>query len=100
MNDGSRIKKIVDEIARDIIDFAVKLVQTKSMTCSEESVAELVASKMHSLGYDKVNVDPYGNVIGQLGSGKNILFFDSHMDTVAVNDRPTQIGRASCRERV
>lgn len=88
MNDEPRIKKIIDEIAQDVIDFAVKLVQTKSMTCSEEAVAELVASKMHSLSYDKVNVDPYGNVIGQLGSGKNILFFDSHMDTVAVNDGP------------
>ena len=88
MNDKSRIKKIIDEIAQDVIDFAVKLVQTKSMTCSEKPVAEIVADKMRSLGYDEVTTDPCGNVIGRVGSGKNVLFFDSHMDTVAVNDGP------------
>ena len=41
---------------------------------------------MIKLGYDEVKIDSMGNVIGRIGNGEKIVMFDSHLDTVEVND--------------
>ena len=41
---------------------------------------------MKELGYDEVTVDSMGNVIGRIGEGEKSILFDSHVDTVEVND--------------
>lgn len=76
----------MNRIQDDVIAFAQKIVQTKSMTCEEENVAKLVEAKMKELGYDEVTMDEGGSVLGRMGNGKKTLFFDSHMDTVGVID--------------
>ena len=81
-----RIDEIMAEIADDIIAFASKTVQIKSMTCQEKEMASLIENKMRKLGYNQVVVDDTGNVLGRIGSGEKILLFDSHMDTVTVID--------------
>ena len=80
------LKNIETSVHDDFIKFAQKLVQTKSLTCQEREVASLVEEKMKDLGYDEVTVDSVGNVLGRIGNGAKILMFDSHMDTVTVNN--------------
>lgn len=80
------LKNIETSVHDDFIKFAQKLVQTKSLTCQEREVAFLVEEKMKDLGYDEVTVDSVGNVLGRIGNGAKILMFDSHMDTVTVNN--------------
>lgn len=58
------------------------------MICREQAAAELTAHTMQRLGYDAVTIDEMGNVLGCMGSGNPRLLFDSHLDTVTVNDRP------------
>lgn len=41
---------------------------------------------MKALGFDEAWIDPAGNVVGRVGTGPRIIHFDSHMDTVRVND--------------
>jgi acetylornithine deacetylase/succinyl-diaminopimelate desuccinylase-like protein len=41
---------------------------------------------MKSLGYEEVIVDSMGNVLGRIGRGEKSILFDSHVDTVEVND--------------
>lgn len=81
-----RIDDIAGKISDDIISFAQKIVQTKSLTCQEKDVALMVEAKMKQLGYDEVCIDGTGNVLGRIGNGKKVLLFDSHMDTVTVID--------------
>jgi len=69
-----------------VIEFARKLVQIRSYSGEEEGVARLVAGKMEELGYDEVFIDAVGNVMGRIGDGPGSVLFDSHMDTVEVND--------------
>ncbi len=80
------IDEAVDERSDEIISFAQETIRTQSMTCQEENMARLVEKKMRELGYDEVHVDETGNVLGRIGYGKNVLMFDSHMDTVTVID--------------
>lgn len=80
------MNEIFERIKDDAVAFAQKVVQTKSMTCDEKGVAELVKAKMEELGYDEVTVDATGNVLGRIGHGAKKILFDSHMDTVTVID--------------
>lgn len=85
---NTKITALLEEIRPDLIDFAQKIVQTRSFTCQEGDVAHLVMEKMQELGYDEVTMDEVGNVLGRIGEGEAALLFDGHMDTVGVNDEP------------
>ena len=74
------------EVKTELIDFAQNLVRIKSFSGQEEKIIKFIEKKMKDIGYDEVVIDPMGNVIGRIGSGKKILMFDSHIDTVEVKD--------------
>ena len=70
----------------DLIDFTSQLVRIQSYSGQEGEAIRFIKSKMEALGYDEVVLDKYGNVIGRVGSGDTVILFDSHIDTVKVND--------------
>ena len=70
----------------DITAFAQELIRTKSYTHDEGAVVQLISEKMKSLGYTEVIRDDFGNVAGRIGNGDTTILFDSHCDTVEVND--------------
>lgn len=69
-----------------LIDFTRRLVRIKSYSDCEGEIAEAVVDKMKELGYDEAFIDSTGNAVGFIGSGDVLVHFDSHMDTVEVND--------------
>ena len=69
-----------------MIEFAQALVQRPSLSGEEGAVAQRVVDEMHALGFDQVNVDENGSVIGIIEGatqGKTLLL-DAHIDTVGV----------------
>lgn len=84
-------KKIVDlsnEMDKDVISFAQKLIQTPSISGTEKALADLCMDKMKELGYDEVFRDGAGNIVGIIkgtGEGPNIMY-NSHMDHVDPGD--------------
>ena len=42
---------------------------------------------MKKVGFDRVEIDPMGNVIGTIGTGKHLIAMDAHIDTVGVGNR-------------
>lgn len=73
-------------LAEDLVAFTAGLVQIRSYSGEEGDAIRYIKAKMEALGYDEVTIDRYGNVIGRVGSGEKIVLFDSHIDTVQVND--------------
>ena len=71
---------------KEILEFAQNLVRVKSYSSQEEEAIRMVQQKMIDLGYDEVKIDSLGNVLGRIGNGDKIIMFDSHVDTVEVND--------------
>jgi len=69
-----------------LISFAQSLVKTKSLSGQEKEIVKLIEQKMLALGYDEVTIDSMGNILGRIGSGEKSILFDSHVDTVEVND--------------
>jgi putative selenium metabolism hydrolase len=74
------------ELKEEMIAFTQNLVRIKSYSGQEEEIIRFIEQKMKDLGYDEVTVDSMGNVIGRIGEGGRSILFDSHVDTVEVND--------------
>lgn len=77
---------ITPEIFKELIEFSQSLVRIKSFSGQEGDIARFIERRMIDLGYDQVIIDSMGNVLGRIGNGEKAIMFDSHMDTVEVND--------------
>lgn len=77
---------ITPELKEELIQFAQDLVRIKSMSGEEGEIIKFIEIKMKALGYDEVTIDSMGNLIGRIGDGEKTIMFDSHVDTVEVND--------------
>ncbi len=74
------------DAASELLAFAADLVRIQSYSGQEEPLARSIASRMEALGFDQVQIDRWGNVVGRMGQGERAILFDSHMDTVTVTD--------------
>jgi putative selenium metabolism hydrolase len=74
------------KLKEEIIQFTQSLVRLKSMSGQEEEIVKFIEKKMIALGYDEVAIDSMGNLVGRIGNGEKVIMFDSHVDTVEVND--------------
>lgn len=77
---------IAPELQQELKDFTQSLIRIKSYSGQEEEIIKFIEQKMKALGYDEVIIDSMGNLLGRIGNGKKSILFDSHVDTVAVND--------------
>jgi putative selenium metabolism hydrolase len=66
--------------------FLRDLISIPSESCNEEKVVLRIKEEMDKVGFDKVVIDPMGNIIGSIGRGKHIIAMDAHIDTVGVGD--------------
>ena len=80
------IKKKVEENRKDIIQFMRDIVSIPSMNSKIGPVGERIAAEMNKLGFDEVRFDKMGNILGRIGSGKRVIVYDSHVDTVGIGD--------------
>ncbi|HEY3316765.1 MAG TPA: YgeY family selenium metabolism-linked hydrolase [Bacillota bacterium] len=71
-----------------VVELAKELVRAPSPSGGEGRAAEVVAGAMRSLGYDQVDLDDMGNVVGRVfgtaGLREGAVLFDGHLDTVGV----------------
>lgn len=74
------------ELKEEIIAFTQDLVRIKSYSGQEEQIIRFIEQKMLDLGFDEVRIDSMGNLLGRIGHGARSILFDSHVDTVEVND--------------
>jgi putative selenium metabolism hydrolase len=74
------------EQKQELIDFTRSLIRIRSYSGQEETIIRFIEQKMMELGYDEVTTDSMGNILGRIGNGEKSILFDSHVDTVEVND--------------
>lgn len=63
------------------------MVALPSESCQEQQVIERIRQEMVAVGFDRVEIDPMGNILGYIGSGKHLIAMDAHIDTVGVGNR-------------
>lgn len=67
-----------------LVQFCRDIIAIPSLSGQEGDVADRIRTEMLQLGYDHVQVDPAGNVIGRIGPANYsaAVLFDAHMDTI------------------
>ena len=71
----------------DMAAFLRGMVKIPGESGKEKGKVEFAAKEMRRLGFDRVEIDPMGNLLGYMGSGKTLIAFDGHIDTVGVGNR-------------
>ena len=84
--DFEAIKAAAQGYQADMTRFLREMISHPSESCEEKEVVHCIKAEMEKLGYDKVEIDGLGNVIGWMGDGDKIIAFDSHIDTVGIGN--------------
>lgn len=84
--DFNKIKVAAENYKADMTKFLREIVKNPGESCDEKLHIERIAEEMRNLGFDKVDIDPMGNVLGYMGTGEKLIAFDAHIDTVGIGN--------------
>ena len=85
--DFAAVKERAEYYKDDMTKFLRDMIKIPGESCGESGKIERAAIEMRALGFDKVETDPMGNLLGYMGSGKTLIAFDGHIDTVGIGNR-------------
>jgi len=81
-----RIAALAQTYEAAMVSFLRELVAIPAESSHEKPVIERIRREMEKVGFDEIRVDPMGNLLGRIGSGRKIIMMDSHTDAVGVGD--------------
>ncbi|MDO4276781.1 MAG: YgeY family selenium metabolism-linked hydrolase [Eubacteriales bacterium] len=84
--DYSKINEAAKGYEADMTKFLRDLVRIPGESCGEKGHIMRIKEEMEKVGFDKVEIDPMGNVLGFMGTGKTLIGFDAHIDTVGIGN--------------
>ncbi|MBZ5726008.1 MAG: YgeY family selenium metabolism-linked hydrolase [Acidobacteriia bacterium] len=84
--DRRRLAALAQSYEADIVQFLRDLIAIPAESSHEGPVIARIRQEMEKVGFDEVRIDPMGNILGRIGSGKSVIMMDSHTDTVGVGD--------------
>ena len=84
--DFEKIKSAAEGYKAEMSRFLRDMISHPSESCEEKEVVMCIKAEMEKLGFDKVEIDGLGNVIGWMGQGEKIIAIDSHIDTVGIGN--------------
>lgn len=82
-----QIKSAAQGYEEAMTKFLRDLVRIPGESCGEKGHIDRIAEEMRAVGFDKVEIDPMGNVLGYMGTGEKLIGFDAHIDTVGIGNR-------------
>lgn len=85
--DYAKIKQAAEGYEKDMTKFLRDLIAIPGESAGEEGVIKRIKEEMEKLGFDKVEIDGMGNVLGCMGTGDTIIGYDAHIDTVGIGNR-------------
>lgn len=80
------IKQIAESYKSQMTRFLRDLIAIPGESTTEKDVIKRIEAEMNLLGFDKVEIDPMGNILGYIGTGKRIIAYDAHIDTVGIGE--------------
>jgi putative selenium metabolism hydrolase len=70
----------------DMTRFLRDMIAIPSESCDEKNVILRIRREMEQVGFDRVEIDPMGNLLGYIGRGPHLIAMDAHIDTVGVGN--------------
>ncbi|MEG2138981.1 MAG: M20/M25/M40 family metallo-hydrolase, partial [Oscillospiraceae bacterium] len=84
--DFNAIRKQAEGYEADMTKFLRDLVAIPGESADEKGHADRIKAEMEKVGFDEAYIDGQGNVIGFMGTGKTLIAFDGHIDTVGIGN--------------
>ena len=84
--DFIKVKKLAESYELDMTKFLRDLVKLPGESTFEKPTAQRIKEEMTKLEFDKVEIDPQGNVLGYMGTEGPLIAYDGHIDTVGVGN--------------
>ena len=84
--DFNAVKAAADAAQKEMNGFLRDLIAIPGESGREEEVVRRIALEMEKVGFDRVEIDPMGNVLGWMGKGPKLIAFDGHVDTVGIGE--------------
>ena len=85
--DFNAIKEAAKGYQADMTKFLRDLIAIPGESAGEKGHVMRIKEEMEKVGFDEVVIDPMGNVMGYMGTGKSLICFDGHIDTVGIGNR-------------
>ena len=85
--DFEKIRSAAQGYEKQMTKFLRDLVRIPGESAGEKGHIDRIAEEMRAVGFDKVEIDPMGNVLGYMGTGKTLIAYDAHIDTVGIGNR-------------
>ena len=82
----NEIARRAEELKPEMSKFLRDMIAIPSESCQEKEVVLRIKEEMLKVGFDRVKIDPMGNVLGYIGTGEKLIAMDAHIDTVGVGD--------------
>ena len=84
--DYAKINEAAMGYKDDMTKFLRDLVRIPGESCGEKGHIMRIKEEMEKVGFNKVEIDPMGNILGYMGTGKTLIGFDAHIDTVFIGN--------------
>ena len=84
--DFKAIKLQAEGYEKNMTKFLRDLIAIPGESCGEKDVINRIAEEMEMLGFDKVEIDGMGNILGYMGTGETLIGYDAHNDTVGLGE--------------
>ena len=86
-NVSPQLRKAAKSYEQEIVNFLRDMIAIPGESSQEKAVIDRIRQEMEKVGFDEVRIDPMGNILGRIGSGKHVIMMDAHTDTVGIGDR-------------
>ncbi len=84
--DFQKVMEKAEEYKPQISAFLRDMIAIPSESCDEEKLVQRIRQEMEAVGFDRVEIDPMGNILGYIGTGKHLIAMDAHIDTVGIGN--------------
>jgi putative selenium metabolism hydrolase len=86
MIDYKQILQAAEGYKAQISRFLRDLITIPGESAEEQAVVQRIKAEMEKVGFDKVEIDPMGNIMGYIGHGRHLIAMDAHIDTVGIGN--------------
>lgn len=84
--DFAKVMELAKQYEPEMTKFLRDMIEIPSESCQEEKVILRIKQEMEKVGFDRVEIDPMGNLLGYIGHGKHLIAMDAHIDTVGIGN--------------
>jgi putative selenium metabolism hydrolase len=85
--DFDNINQLAESYKPQMTQFLRDMIKMPSESCQEKAVILRIKEEMEKVGFDKIKIDPMGNILGYIGCGNTLIAMDAHIDTVGIGNK-------------